>query len=91
MTCCENTTITCDQNTIICQLDDTRVSGSWKAEIMTIYGLTPNAISDYYSISIPVIASSVTPATDVNYLGGDYMTIDGNSFGYDISVISVTY
>lgn len=76
-------------DTIVCQLDDTRVTGEWKARIVTIYGLIPNEIST--TIDVPVVADSIAPDTDVNYLGGDVMTISGDSFGYDESVIEITY
>jgi hypothetical protein len=56
---------------------------------MTVYGLTPNTIST--TIDIPVSVSTITPASDVNYLGGDYMKIVGDSFGYQIDKIAVTY
>jgi hypothetical protein len=75
--------------TIVCELEDTVVSGDWKAYILTEYGLIPNAIAS--SIEIPVVATAISPNVDVNYLGGDIMNITGDSFGYDISAISVTY
>jgi hypothetical protein len=78
-----------DNTTITCQLDDTRVAGQWISQIMTVYGLTPNTIST--TIDIPVITSAITPSTDVNYLGGTYMKIEGDSFGYQTDVVTVTY
>lgn len=78
-----------DASQITCALDDTRVTGEWIADILTVYGLTPNEIAT--SITIPVSADAVSPSVDVNYLGGDEMIITGDSFGYDIDVISVTY
>jgi len=78
-----------DNSTITCQLNDTRVAGQWTSQIMTVYGLTPNTIST--TIDIPVITSTITPAVDVNYLGGNYMRIDGDSFGYQVDKVAVTY
>lgn len=83
------TPLTLSAETITCQLDDTRVSGEWIVRIVTIYGRIPNEIST--TIDVPVVANSVSPSTDVNYLGGDVMTIVGDSFGYDESAITVTY
>ena len=40
---------------------------------------------------MPIAVSAVTPNTDINYLGGDIMTITGDNFGYNISAISVVY
>lgn len=34
--------------------------------------------------------TSVSPTTDLNYLGGDILTITGSNFGTDISKVSVT-
>lgn len=83
-------TLTSHSDTEIkCQLDDTRVSGDWKPRIRTEYGLIPSSISS--SLVVPVVANSVSPATDVNFLGGDEMTISGDSFGYNTAVVSITY
>lgn len=65
------------------------MTGDWIADILTVYGLTPNVVSS--SINVPVTVHSISPSVDVNYLGGDIVTIDGDSFGYDPSVISVVY
>lgn len=56
---------------------------------MTVHGLIPNEIID--AIEIPVILSEISPAIDVNYLGGDLMVIIGNSFGYEASNVNITY
>lgn len=74
---------------ITCILDDTRITGEWVADILTVYGLLPNEISE--SITIPVDATSISPSTDVNFLGGDVFTITGDSFGYDTDVVTVTF
>jgi hypothetical protein len=76
---------------IVCQLDDTRTSGSWRAYIRTEYGLIPNEINAADKIVIPVVATGISPNVDVNYLGGDIMTITGDSFGYNTDAISVVY
>jgi hypothetical protein len=76
-------------DTITCQLDDTRVSGDWVVRIVTVYGRIPNEIDT--TILVPVQADSMLPDSNVNYLGGDVMTISGDHFGYDANAISVTY
>lgn len=78
-----------DGTTITCSLDDTRVSGNWLVDILTVHGLTPTTVTT--NINVPVSVSNISPSVDVNYLGGTIMTIDGDNFGYDPSVISVTY
>jgi hypothetical protein len=74
---------------ITCILDDTRITGEWVADILTVYGFLPNEISE--SITVPVDATSISPSTDINFLGGDVLTITGDSFGYDTDVVSVTF
>lgn len=83
------TPVTHSNETITCQLADTRVSGSWKTFIRTQYGLIPNEIAD--AIVVPVSVSAISPATDINFMGGSEMTITGDNFGYDASAITVTY
>jgi hypothetical protein len=51
--------------------------------------LTGNEIT--VPISIPVNAASITPNTDINFLGGDILTIAGDNFGNDASVIQVVF
>jgi hypothetical protein len=83
------TPVTQENETITCQLADTRVSGSWKAYIRTEFGLIPNEIQD--AIVVPVSVSAISPATEVNTMGASEMTITGDNFGYDASGITVTY
>lgn len=40
---------------------------------------------------MPVSVSAISPATEVNFMGGSEMTITGDNFGYDASVITATY
>lgn len=84
---CTQTSVS--ETEIKCTLDDTRVSGEWIAVLVSDSGLIPNEIST--AISIVASVSSISPSTDINFLGGTEMTITGDSFGYDTSVISVTY
>jgi hypothetical protein len=51
--------------------------------------LIPNEIYD--DIVVPVSVSAISPATDINFMGGSEMTITGDNFGYDASAITVTY
>lgn len=51
--------------------------------------MIPNAIETV--ITVPASVSSIEPSADINYLGGDTMTITGDNFGYDPSGITITY
>lgn len=83
------TTSSVTETEIQCKLDDTRVAGEWTAVVQTTQGLLPNEIETPISVGLSV--SDASPSTDVNFLGGDVMTITGDNFGYDTSVVSVTY
>jgi len=86
---CTTSTETHYYSEISCTLNDTRVTGNWIVEIETQYGINPNTITA--NISVPANVSSVSPSTDINYLGGGVMTISGDNFGYNTSAISVVY
>jgi hypothetical protein len=51
--------------------------------------LIPNEITT--ELLVPVAATSVSPNTSINYLGGDVLTISGDNFGTDASVVTVTF
>ena len=74
---------------IVCQLNDTAVSGDWTVVILTADGFLPSTIDA--PINVPIVVNSVTPNSDVNPLGGDRLVIAGTNFGYDTSSINVTF
>ena len=51
-------------------------------------GLIPNSAA---AISVPLNIASVSPSSNLNYLGGDMVTISGNGFSTDFSVMSVVF
>jgi hypothetical protein len=74
---------------IVCQLNDTAVSGNWTVVILTANGFLPSSIND--QINVPIVISSVTPNVAINPLGGDILVISGANFGYDTSSINATF
>lgn len=74
---------------ITCDLETSAVSGDWIVTVTSPNGLINNEITT--SISIPVSVSSISPNTQVNYLGGDLLTITGDNFGFNASAVSVTF
>jgi hypothetical protein len=74
---------------IVCQLNDTAVSGNWTVVILTANGFLPTTIVD--PINVPIVVSSVTPNVNINPLGGDTLIFAGTNFGYDTSYINVTF
>lgn len=74
---------------IVCDLETKPVSGNWIVEINTASGILPNTIST--EISIATSVSAINPNVEVNFLGGDILVIDGDNFGFDTKVISVTF
>lgn len=56
---------------------------------MTVNGLTENEITEPIAIAIDV--TSVTPSTDINFLGGDILTIAGDNFGFNSSAVEIVF
>lgn len=82
------------ENQIVCNLNGTKVSGNWLAQIRTNKGLVPTQVSDADRINIAVDSTGISKTNNnesFNYLGGDTVVITGNNFGTDASVINVTY
>jgi hypothetical protein len=74
---------------ISCDLETNAVSGSWIVTVTSTNGLIPNEITT--ELLVPVAATSVSPNTSINYLGGDVLTILGDNFGTDASVVTITF
>jgi hypothetical protein len=74
---------------VVCDLADTITSGDWVVVYLSEHGFIPNEIIT--TIDVPVNVTAVSPSTDVNFLGGDVMTITGTSFGYDVSNITAVW
>ena len=74
---------------IVCELEHQAVTGSWIVEVHTAMGIIPNVIT--FNIIISASVSAVSPNAEINFLGGDLLTIDGDNFGYDASVIDVEF
>ena len=72
---------------ISCDLAQDAVAGEWIAVLNTQYGEAATSISTP-EIVLPEVYS-VSPNTDINYLGGDTLLITGNRFGSDASVVQV--
>jgi hypothetical protein len=85
-----NTDFNISTNTsVVCDLADTITSGEWTVVYVSEHGLLPNEINT--TIAVPVSVTAVFPSVDVNFLGGDIMTITGTSFGYDASNITAVW
>ncbi len=74
---------------ITCDLETNAVSGNWIVVVSSPNGLIPNSITT--ELSVPVSTSSISPNSQINFLGGDLITITGDNFGTDASVISITF
>jgi hypothetical protein len=72
-----------------CDLETVAVTGNWIVKVNTADGNLYTSITNEIAIASDI--TSVEPNTDINFLGGDLLTITGDSFGYDITVISVTF
>jgi hypothetical protein len=84
---CTITTLTDTQYE--CELETNAVTGNWIVVVNTEHGNLPNSISN--EIAVESNLSSISPNTDINFLGGDLLTITGDNFGYDTDAISVVF
>ena len=64
------------------------MAGTWIPQVRTANGSIPNTGAP---INIPLVVTSVTPNLNINYLGGDILTIVGSGFGNDLSKVSVKF
>jgi len=63
-------------------------AGTWTPITRTAKGSVPNT---GLTVTVPLVGTSVTPNTNINYLGGDILTIVGSGFGSDITKVSVKF
>ena len=73
-------------STTVCTLRTGAPAGSHHAKLISDLGLIPNVAT---AIDIALVVSSVTPDSNLNYLGGDVLTLSGSGFSSDISIVSV--
>lgn len=64
---------------ITCDLDVLPAAGSWNVELYDPSGLTPIETS-VAKIDVVLVVSGVSPATGLNQLGGDLLTLSGTGF-----------
>jgi hypothetical protein len=83
---CENVVST--STSIICTFTNGPAAGTWTPQVRTANGSIPNTGA---TVIVPLVATSVTPNLDINYLGGDTLTIIGSGFGSDPSLVSVVF
>jgi len=83
---CEN--IVATSTSITCSFTKGPMAGTWIPQVRTVNGSIPNTGAP---INIPLVVASVTPNLDINYLGGDTLTIVGSGFGIDLSKVSVQF
>jgi hypothetical protein len=84
---CTPTTLT--DTEYVCELDTAAVTSEWIVEVNSQNGLIANSIDEFVTVSSYV--TSVSPNTEINYLGGQVLTIVGNNFGYNSSAVSVVF
>ena len=74
---------------IDCALEVNPAAGDWTVVVKDEFGLIPVA-GTVTAISVPLIVTSVTPNTNLNYLGGEVLTIVGQHFALDSTINTVT-
>jgi hypothetical protein len=68
---------------VVCILDRNPTCGTWIPALTTFFGNVPNADS-VSALEIQCTITDVTPATDLNLLGGDNITFTGTNFPHEI-------
>jgi len=73
---------------IDCTLEYLPAAGDWSVDVRDEFGLIPNDAA-LVAITVPLTVTAVQPATDINFLGGEILTITGSNFALDKSLNSV--
>ena len=82
--------MTASASEITCSLNVAAAAGSWHVQVRDANGLTPHA-DGLTAIDVPLSVDTIDPATDLNQLGGDVLTITGNGFDQIIDNTSVVF
>lgn len=83
-------TITASETQITCTLTTAAAAGSWDVKITSVNGLIAKEAS-VATIDIGLTVSSVSPNVDLNWLGGDILTISGAGFDQILDNTTVVF
>jgi len=83
-------TVTASATSITCTLSVLPAAGAWNVEVYDPSGLVP-VKSDVAKINVALVVTSVSPATALNQLGGDVLTITGTGFDKDMSKVGIAF
>jgi len=72
-------TVTATATEITCTLSALPAAGDWDVQVSDLKGLVPIQ-TDLAKINVPLVITSVSPASNLNQLGGDELTIAGSGF-----------
>ena len=65
-------------------------AGSWNVRLIDYRGLIP-INSTVTTIDVALVIDAVSPATDLNQLGGDVITFTGSGFDTDLVLTNITF
>ena len=82
-------TVTATETEITCTLAALPAAGDWDVQVFDLKGLVPIQ-TDLAKINVPLVITSVSPAADLNQLGGDELTIAGSGF-YNVDGTKITF
>jgi len=83
-------TVTAEATKITCTLKVLPAAGSWDVKVYEPKGLVPIKAGTA-KISVALVVTKVDPATPLNQLGGDVLTLTGKGFDSDTSQTSVKF
>jgi len=77
-------------NQITCTLENDPVSGDWVPEVRTANGLV-RLHSSVNAQNVAITATSITPNTNVNPMGGSTLTIAGSNFPVSLDTLPADF
>lgn len=83
-------TITASETEITCSLVVLPAAGTWNVELYEPKGLVP-VKAETAKISVALVVTSISPATNLNQLGGDELTIVGTGFDKNMDKVAIKF
>lgn len=102
----ECATVTATETEVTCSLKVQPAAGSWNVRLIDYRGLIPinstvaadtrllssdSTNSAVTTIDVALVIDAVSPATDLNQLGGDVITFTGSGFDTDLVLTNITF
>ena len=83
-------TVTAAETSITCTLAENPAAGSWDVEVYEPKGRVPLA-TGVAKIDVALVVTAISPATGLNQLGGDVLTLTGTGFDKVMTNVAVAF